>query len=123
VSCPLLLELPPDVTASNVLETLQSAGIAPVRCAHHNGHAAWICRRGPVSFRLVAYDVEGRTHVWFTADLTGWRWWNFPVMWLLAIRYTSREIQLQRDAYFALRAIGAARLVGGDVLGLDNDDR
>ena len=42
-------------------------------------------------------------------------------MWLLAIPRTGRESQLQRDAYFALRDIGAVRIVGGDVLGLDDE--
>ena len=42
-------------------------------------------------------------------------------MWLLSIPFTSREIQLQRDAYIALRGMGARRVGGGDMLGLDEE--
>lgn len=122
MSCPLFIELPPDVTSSRVLEVLGSAGITLASCTDRNGHTAWICRRDPVSFHLEMYDVDGRTHAEFGADLSDWRWWNFPVMWLLSIPFTGREIQLQRDAYFALRDIGASRVGGGDWLCLDEED-
>lgn len=121
MSCPLFIELPTDVTSSRVLEALRSTGIGAAPCAGHNGRAAWICRRGPVSLHLAMYDADGKTYATFSADLSRWRWWNFPIMWLLSIPFTGREIQLQRDAYSSLCGIGATRVGGGDVLGLHEE--
>ena len=121
MSCPLFIEFPSDVTPSRVLDVLRSAGIS-VRSLDDHGRSEWICRRGPVSFHLGIYENEGRRRASFAAHLSGWRWWNFPVMWLLAVPYTGREIRLQRDAFFALREIGAVRRGGGgDVLMLDEE--
>lgn len=121
MSCPLFIELPSVLGAARVLGVLKSVGVAAERCADHMGREAWVCRRGSVSFHLALFDVDGVKHASFSADLSRWRWWNFPIMWLLSIPSTGREIQLQRDAYFALRDVGARRVGGGDVLGLDEE--
>lgn len=118
MSCPLFLELPPELTATDLLKTLRAAGIVPVPCPHRKGRQEWVCARGRVSFRLSVYSANGHNRATFSADLSGWTWWNFPIVWLLSIPFTRREVKLQRDAFFALRRVGAIRLFGGDVLGL-----
>lgn len=76
--------------------------------------SAYICRRGWVRFALDVFpDSEpGTLFVVISADLSRWRWWNFPFLWLASIPFMPWEVRLLRDAYAVLRARGA-RCIGG----------
>jgi hypothetical protein len=98
----------------DLISRLDAAGIAselrsldPV-----TGRAEYICHRGRASFSLGVFPdpVAGESIMMFTADRTGWRWWNFPLLWLVSIPFTPRELRLQRDADSILRSLGARPL-------------
>jgi hypothetical protein len=116
VTAPLRLSFD-STPPSAVLAGLERAGILVVPCRQGTcaDKAQYICRRGWVSFALSAYPGQDPDEllVSFTADLSRWRWWNFPILWLASIPLTPWEIRLQRDAYEALRALGAKWLGGG----------
>ncbi|MDY3563566.1 hypothetical protein R5W23_005180 [Gemmata sp. JC673] len=97
---------------------LEAAGIRTTlrRLDPATGNTEYVCRRGPVSFALGAFhDPEaGGLFVSFTADLSRWRWWNFPFLWLAGLPRAPWELRLQRDAYAVLWSLGTRRPGGGD---------
>lgn len=125
MSCPLMLEMD-DRPLDAIIDALQGAGIRverPPQWQSDAREAELICRRGRASFAMSMRRGQDQhpLSITFAADLSRWRWWNFPVMWLLGIPFTGQEIQLQTDAYGVLRGLGAARIGGGDVLFLEDE--
>lgn len=125
MSCPLMLEMA-DSPFDVIINALQGAGIRverPPQWRIDAPEAELICRRGRVSFALSMRRGLGQhpLSVTFSADLSKWRWWSFPVMWLLGIPFAGQEIRLQTDVYRVLRGMGATRVGGGDVLGLEDE--
>ncbi|MBN9524197.1 hypothetical protein J0H58_37750 [bacterium] len=103
-----------------LLDLLAALGRAGIRVAPHPrprpGSAdRYICRRGWASFELSAFPEPGRDlDIVFSADLSRWRWWNFPLLWLASLPFLPAEVRLQRDAYRVLRAAGARWVLGGE---------
>lgn len=125
MSCPLMLEMD-DRPFDVIIDALQGAGIRverPPQWQSDAREAELICRRGRVSFALSMRRGLGQhpLSVTFSADLSKWRWWNFPVMWLLGLPFAGQEIHLQTDAYRVLRGMGATRVGGGDALCLEDE--
>ena len=120
MSCPLMMDFPFAVSPEQVLQALASIGISFREVADQCGRA-WICTRGQVSFHLLTHQESDVLFVVFSADLSRWRWWNFLMLWLLSFRYARKEIQLQRDAFFALKPLGPIQVEGGEMLGLERD--
>ncbi|MDC3959963.1 hypothetical protein [Polyangium jinanense] len=127
MSCPLILEIPARACrARDVVAALRQRGIAVTSDLEHSDEdrSEYLCRRGYVSLALTirrdrASDV---LYVSFSADLSKWRWWNFPFLWLAGIFTAGAEIDLQRDAFAALRSFGPHHVAGGEVLGLRFED-
>lgn len=125
MSCPLTLEMS-DRPFDMIVDALQGAGIHVMQLPQEQSDTRkteLICRRGMVSFAMSLRRGPDQQplSVTFSADLSKWRWWNFPVMWLLAFPFTGQETRLQRDAYNLLRGMGATRVRGGDVLCLEDE--
>jgi hypothetical protein len=118
-----MLEMTPTPFAG-ITEALHQVGIRMELPSGQQANAdcvEYICRPGWVSFALSLHQQldKNRLVVTFYADLSRWRWWNFPLLWLVSIPFTPWEIELQRDAYKVMRDLGARRIGGGDILLLE----
>ncbi len=124
MGCPLILEMAP-VPHGVVTNALECAGIhVAASTAKQRGTdcSEYICRRGKESFGLLLYGhpEEELLCIAFFANLPNWRWWNFPLLWLVSNPFSSKQIELQRDAYSVLCTLGARRVAGGEFLMLDD---
>jgi hypothetical protein len=125
MSSPLTLEI--KASSDAVIRALKEHGMEVVSTNADRSSATrseYLCRRGNVSFALTLYrkHEEDPLGVMFSADLSNWRWWSFPFLWLVGVWTARSEIRLQRDAFEILRSLGARHVGGGEVLGIQCDD-
>jgi len=110
VGLPLMLS----VEGVPLLDLLAALGRAGIRVAPHPrprpGSAdRYICRRGWASFELSAFPEPGRDlDIVFSADLSRWRWWNFPLLWLASLPFLPGRLP---GAPGGRRPVGARRRV------------
>lgn len=103
----------------SILAGLEQAGIraAPSERPSMEAEVHYVCRRGWASFELMAFhepELDAQIlSIW--PDLSRWRWWNFPVLWLKEILLTPLSLRLERDAYAVLKSLGARWHGGGEI--------
>lgn len=125
MACPITLELTGQIPepsvmaqwASEVGAKVLSLGSRPRRQVPARDVHIWIWRRGNASFEMNAAreDSSDRVLLTFTADLSAWRWWNFPVMWLVGLFTAGSELQLQQDVKAVCLRHGAKQITGWDM--------
>ncbi len=106
MAAPMMVEFPAEVTASQILDVVSSLGITATPCGDGGGRRGWICLRGRARFHLAVNLLDGRSLAWISADVSDWRWWNFPVVWLMSFRDAGQSYRLEWEAYRALRPMG-----------------
>ena len=125
MSCPMIVEFIGQIPEPSVITqwageagaNVQSLGSRPMRYVPSQEVHRWIWRRGNVSFEMSATQAatSDRVRLTFAADLSAWRWWNVPWMWLRGIFTAASELQLQQDVKEICLRHGATQISGWDM--------
>ena len=118
---PALLKMP-HCEVATFIETLALAGITVEPGLHNSSGARLFCRRDRTSFVLDLFLETNQLNVVFSADISGWRWWNLPWNLWQWFKRRSDEMTLQSDVYQALKGLGAKVIDGGGMLKVTDSD-